>query len=441
MDVPQEIKIDLCEEQYAFAVDPWKYGGFFGEYGNGKTLAAIILANRLSKISKNVGMVLRKTWGDNRDTTLKQFHDFLPSWEQYYRSSEHVHKLPNGSTIYWRGMDRVGRVLQLNNYNLGWFWIEQMEEMWSAEVWNTLEGRLKLTNIELKGFGTANPAGHNWCWQKFISPQSNSIYRYFQPLPRWNKANLPENYYEEKEKNWPPQMVARFLNGKHEGYEGLLYSNFNRRVHIHSYSKDNLQQVQTELCRPGTYWEFQDYGLSDANAMVWLWGWMGSDGILRIIDEFYKKGCKPDEAGQAVKATRAKWGIEGLIKKTIACPRAFQHEKDGTTPADYFKSEYGIILSQNPVQFEVRYPLAYQKLDDEKIEISENCPNLIAEMESLTWENLKSADDHAVEAFERGVARVFKPVGDITMRKTVDIERHRKRSESFETAGLMQEDF
>jgi len=397
-------RLKLCKEQDEFVFGDWKYGGFFGEFGNGKTTCAILRSERLTvEYPGNVGMVLRKVWSDNRDTTLKQFHEYFPQYEAYYKHSQKVHVFPNGSTIFWRGMDRVGRIQQLNNYNLGWFWLEQAEEL-DSMVWNILEGRLKATTVPLSGFLTANPAGHNWCWKKFVAPSKNDLYKYFQPPARWNAKNLPERYYEEKEENWPSQLVDRYLNGKHEGYEGLIYSCFTERDHVREAPKHEVWE--------GEYYEGQDYGVSDSNPMVWLWLWKAPSGAIYVLDEFYRTKCLPDAAASAVLAKRSVLGIDNYIKGTYGCPRTFQKEKDGKTPADLFKEKWKIHVRPNPVRFEVRFPKVFKAFDTGGLFVSENCPNLISELQGLTWENQNTAADHAIEALERVIDKMEYGAGE-----------------------------
>jgi len=384
---------------------------------------------------RNTGMVLRKTWADNRDTTLKQFHEMFPEWEKYY--TEKTHRLPNGSVIFWRGMDRVGRVKQLLNYNLGWFWLEQMEELFE-EVWNVLEGRLKLNHVKLSGFGTANPAGHNWCYNKFIAPDKIKEYHYFQPPPRWNKLNLPDKYYEEKEKSWPAEMVDRYLNGNHEGYEGLIYSNFNRLNHIArpALTPQDVAMIQRDAKNFGQFYEFQDYGISSTSPMTWYLVWRRPDGKMIILDEFYKYKCMPKEAADWVKTTRIKWDVRDRLIATYGCPRTFQKEKDGTTPAQFFYTNHGINLLPAPCLFETRYPIVYGAFENNQIIINETCTHMIAELEALTWENRGTASDHAIEPLERGLLKVLAmPV------EQIDVQRANRGAAKAITANLMETDF
>ena len=150
-----------------------------------------------------------------------------------------------------------------------------------------------------------------------------------------------------------------------------------------------------------------DYGISQVNPMAWYIVWKRPDGVLWILDEFYKRPCMPKEVAEWVNAQRTIWDSRRKLMGCYGCPRTFQKEKDGRTPAQYLNSDHGIVVSQHPVHFEVRYPIVFQALNDKRIKISEKCTNLIAELQSLTWETKDTGADHAIEALERGAVKAL----------------------------------
>jgi len=380
--------------QDKFVYGNWKYGGYFGEFGNGKTLAGILRSIRLSTIPNNTGIILRKIFADLRDTTLASFHEYFPNLKKFYNETKHAHIFPNGAIIRWRGIDRIGTIERLKNYDIGWFWIEQAEEV-LEEAWHILCGRLK-KNVKLQsGWITANPAGHNWCWKLFIGPYKNKEYEYFQPPARWNAPNLPKGYYEEKERMWPKAMVDRFLNGLHEGYEGLIYDCFSTEKHVKIINMNgNVDKV----------FEAQDYGISNTSPMVWLWVAKLKDNTYYVFDEYYKYNAKLREVSSFISAKRLTMQFQ--IMATYGCPRTFHKEKDGLSPADYFRKNYGIIIRPYYVNFEVRYPILYNLFKANRLFISPKCTNLINEISKYVWENYEKNDFHAIEALERLCAKL-----------------------------------
>ena len=219
----------------------------------------------------NLGLVVRKTFTDLRDSTIKDFtlYTGIP-----VPTSKDV-MLDNGSQIMFRHLDELAGIMQ--NVNLGWFFIEQAEEFDSPEEFDNLDGRLRrvLTpsaeiqdklialgvidsfiddfsalekeermviesavisqlGIPLRqGFAIANTKGHNWIWrrwknrggeecvidEKFIvkSRDSGRIYDYggYASLSEAttfdNADNLPADFLAslEKKKKTAPALYNR----------------------------------------------------------------------------------------------------------------------------------------------------------------------------------------------------------------------------------------
>lgn len=131
-------------------------------WGTGKTMCGILKAMNLSiTYPGNLGLVVRQNFTDLKDSTMKDFHKYTGI---KVPSSKDV-KLPNNSEIMFRHMDELSGVVQ--NVNLGWFFIEQMEEFDTAFEFDLLDGRLRRENCFRQGFGIANTNGHNWVWRRW----------------------------------------------------------------------------------------------------------------------------------------------------------------------------------------------------------------------------------------------------------------------------------
>jgi hypothetical protein len=131
-------------------------------WGTGKTMCLILKAMDLSiRYPNNLGLIVRKNFTDLKDSTMKDFHRYtgikVPTSKDVL--------LPNGSEIMFRHMDELSGVVQ--NVNLGFFAIEQMEEFDTAEEFDLLDGRLRREGCFRQGFGIANTNGHNWVWRKW----------------------------------------------------------------------------------------------------------------------------------------------------------------------------------------------------------------------------------------------------------------------------------
>lgn len=125
--------------QWDFVYSKARHPGFVGGWNTGKTLCAISRSRIYSKgIPENLGIIFRKTARSLTDSTLKDFERYTGLKVNSNRN--HVDK--NGSVTMFRHIDEIGSINQ-QNINLGWFYIEQGEELENNEAFFMLFGRLR----------------------------------------------------------------------------------------------------------------------------------------------------------------------------------------------------------------------------------------------------------------------------------------------------------
>lgn len=158
---PEDKVFELIPAQDGFIYGPARYACYKAAWGTGKTAAGITKALNLSDAyDNNLGVVFRKEFTDLRDSTIKDFELYSGL---KVNSSREV-QMDNGSTIMFRHIEELNN---LQNINLGWFWIEQAEELETDDQFFTLFGRLRRAGIPQFGFLTANANGHNWIYKLF----------------------------------------------------------------------------------------------------------------------------------------------------------------------------------------------------------------------------------------------------------------------------------
>ncbi len=156
---PEDTVVELLPYQDDFIFSPAPYPAAVTAWGTGKTFAGVVKAMDLSQQNPgNLGYVLRKEFTDLRDSTCRDFEDYTGLKINSARNVD----LPNGSSIMFRHLEEMNN---LQNVNLGWFWIEQAEELDSDDQYFTLFGRLRRKAMPHTGFVTANTKGHNWIWR------------------------------------------------------------------------------------------------------------------------------------------------------------------------------------------------------------------------------------------------------------------------------------
>lgn len=206
--------------------------GFVAAWGTGKSRLAIQKCVRLSeKYPKNLIMIMRKEFTDLKDSTIQDYEKYTG---QKVNSGRNV-VFPNGSIIMFRHLEEMGGN-NLQNVNLGAFWIEQAEELETIEPFNKLLGRLRRSGIGLRqGMITANTKGHNWIWK--LWKQGDGIDEMIAGLAAAgrkvtrenlislseattfdNQANLPDDFFIRLEliKATQPAVYRRYVMNSYE---------------------------------------------------------------------------------------------------------------------------------------------------------------------------------------------------------------------------------
>lgn len=177
----------LLPSQKEFLYAPERFATIAGGYASGKTRIAVTKGIVLSAaLPGNDGMFLCFRGTDVDVRLIPMFFELCPeSWIRSYNKKDRVVVLRNGSVIRFQHLHDAASSTKTRRIgaNLGWFCIDQMEEC-QEEHWNAMISRLRLPRALRKfGFGTINPNGHDWIWQKFFQG--------VQPWPKDGKTVLP----------------------------------------------------------------------------------------------------------------------------------------------------------------------------------------------------------------------------------------------------------
>jgi hypothetical protein len=212
-----EIKLKNYQDNFVF--NPAQYPAMVSGWATGKTMSGIFRAMIYSElIPYNLGIIFRKEYTDLRDSTLKDFQQYTGRKANSHRDVD----LDNGSSIMFRHLQELNKA-NLQNINLGWFFIEQAEELPTDEEFFLLWGRLRrkiepsLEFIKYKlpirsGFITGNVKGDNWIrhlWK--YNPEKD--FKLIEAKTFDNADNLPIDYLEnlEKLKSLKPDIYKRFV--------------------------------------------------------------------------------------------------------------------------------------------------------------------------------------------------------------------------------------
>ena len=400
-------KFDFNENQKSFLKCEDQVIAFFGGIGNGKTFAGI--AKALMRVINpdnppQLGMIARQTYPELRDSTQRTFFELchlmgmLPEVHYEYRKQENRVKFLNGHEIIFRSLDDPAKLLSIN---LGWFYIDQAEEV-SEEVFLTLLGRLRAV-ADPQCWITGNPLGHNWIWHRFIhDPVPGNII--FNAKTEENIHNLPEGYVDSLKNNYNEIWINRYLYGSWDAFEGQIYPDFEPSIHV-----KNHFTVAPEWRR----FIGIDHGRTNPTAV--LWGAVDQDDILYIYREHYEAGQDVDYHARAIQAHLN----EGRYETYVIDPSTGAGKKDDpeTIGNRYRQLKIPVINANNDVQGGIDKVTEYFKHG--KIFIHKSCENLIRELINYQWEQPSASrielnqperplkkDDHSCDALKYLVGEV-----------------------------------
>lgn len=285
-----EIKYDPMPKQREFHGNNAKHRFFGGGFGNGKTSAGCAEAFFLAmEYPGCTGLIARKTLPEIKATTLQTFlhgggGDPRTDWpgvpEELIRSHNKSDKkitLINGSIIHYWPLDDPDK---LTNLNLGWFLIDQAEEI-SEDMFMMLIGRLRELKGPRKSIVLFNPNGHDWIWRRNV--YLTDAYRDHALIhaKTSDNFNLPSDYVAQFA-DYPEAWRKRFFEGSFDVFTGQIWPEYDPELH-------EINPVPLE-----PWWEYAesiDHGRRAPTAVLWgaYFSKYGHNYCF-IIDEHYKAG-------------------------------------------------------------------------------------------------------------------------------------------------------
>lgn len=338
---PVEVKLNykpLPKQEEFHALDA-KYRFFVGGWGNGKSSAGCAEAFALAmEYPGSTGLIARKTRPELKATTEHQFFhggggnpqtDWTGCPEEVIRKhnrSDNFLEFINGSIIHFWPMDDPDK---LSNLNLGWFLIDQAEEV-AEEMFQMLQGRLRQRQAPRCGLVLANPNGHDWIWRRCVYlkyPDHKMVHAKTTDNP-----NLPKDYVDSL-LEMPDAWVKRFVEGSFDVFSGQIFPEYDDDVH-------SISPFPIPEWYEGA--ESIDHGRRNPTAI--LWGKFDDKGNAFIVDEHYKSGRLVSFHANAILDRRPQWGVPMFT--VIDASAAQQDPNTGRSVIDeYF--DHGIQVIQS----------------------------------------------------------------------------------------------
>jgi hypothetical protein len=403
-----------------------KFRAFGGGFGNGKTSAGCVEALSLAlEYPGSLGLIMRKTRPELRATTQHVFFsggggdpesgDFTGVPQELIRKfnkTDNRLELINGSIIYFWPLDDASK---LTNINLGWFLIDQAEEI-PEDMFQMLQGRLRQRKAPRKGMILFNPEGHNWIWRRWVHleyPDHELIHAKTTDNP-----NLPADYIDTLMK-YPEAWRKRFMEGSFDVFTGQIWPDF--EYDTHTVAPFVIPQWYEKI-------ECIDHGRRNPTAVLWLA--FDDLGNCFVVDEHYEAGQLVGHHAKAINRKREEtWGTPNY--SVIDASAAAQDPNTGRSVIDEYwdygistiPSDRHVIARINRVAEWLRPdPLHPHPITGEtrpegwpRLYIFRNCFNLIEHVPQYQWkpkpptyqedpkEKPLEKDDHDVDALGYGL--------------------------------------
>jgi len=242
-----------------FHESPAQHRAIVGPVGSGKTVAAtmevcyylpVFLAAQYN-IKKTRWAIIRNSYPELRDTTMRSVKDWFPDCEHKVQANEFYYVLPGGIKVelWFRSCDRPEDVKKFRSMELTGVWFEESIEI-KEEVKLLIDTRLKRLppacpvkfSIETTNPpDIENPLYYKYKWHTLPPgpmPEKEPLANhegFWQP-PDENLVNLDKNYYMNLRERYRdnPDWVDMYIEGK-PGLMAtgrLVFNNFKREAHV-----------------------------------------------------------------------------------------------------------------------------------------------------------------------------------------------------------------
>jgi len=373
------VDLELFGTQAEFVLCQDRFPAFIGGIGSGKSYGGAV-KSLLHCNEPTVGLVIAPTYPMLRDATFRSFQDVCDKAMRSYSKSDNIAYVGKAEVLF-RSSDNPER---LRGPNIDWAWIDEAA-LCPPQTWEIVIGRLR-------GHGKAGP-----CWLTSTPKGRNWVYKILDQLTVFkartrDNPHLAGEFVDSLERAYTGLFARQELEGEFVGFEGLVYEEFNREVHVQDRGGPWRETILA--CDEGY-----------TNPAVILVIGIDSDGRAHVIDEFYRRRVLQAEVVAEAKRLAYQHSADYLFVDPSAAGLIADMQFAGlaANPANNAVMD-GIQL--------VKAALAVQGDGLPRLTVSPHCANLIAEFESYCWRESKSGlrdepvkeNDHALDALRYGLA-------------------------------------
>lgn len=385
--------IELYKAQYDFVSCPERFTAFIAGIGAGKTLAGAVKALYWLAQHKGLGLIVAPTYPMLRDATLRTFLEVAGSEVvAKFHKGEMLIRCVNGSEILFRSADNPDR---LRGPNVSWAWIDEAA-LCPTKTWEIVIGRLREKGRAGPCWITTTPKGRNWLYeqvgQMVVFRASTKDNPYLDP-----------GFVASLEASYTGKFAQQELHGEFVAFEGLVYEEFDRSVHVAERTGPWAQVVAGV-----------DEGYT--NPAVILVVVLDNDGRAHVVEEFYQRRVLQGDVVAEAKRLAQQHNISTFYADPSAAGLIAEMRAEGLS---VLAADHAVM----PGIQRVKAHLAVAGDGRPRLTVAPSCVNTIAEFESYSWKEGRQGmkdepekmNDHAMDALRYALMGAAQGARIVTM--------------------------
>ena len=373
-------------------INNWEYKNYFlvGGYGSSKSYHVVskIMLKLLQE--KRKCLVVREVFDTHRDSTYSLFMEIAEKMgidtDKCFKTSPLSAKLPNGSTIIFKGMDKPAKLKSINDVSI--IWLEECSEV-KYEGYKELLGRLRHMKVSNHIICSTNPIDEgNWTYKHFFKDEENEkivldddiLYSdrivikdntYYHHSTCDDNYYLPSDYREELDrmKEYDPDLYRVARLGRY-GVNGIkVLPQF--EVISEADVIDRISNISSRF-----YFYGMDFGFETSYNALLSVVVDDKNKDLYIFDEYYKNKMTDDKTAIEIASYKDK-----LITADSAEPKTIKYYQQQGFKMRKCKKFAGSRLQNTKKIKRFRH-----------IYCSDKCKNTIRELKNLTYAKKKNGE-------------------------------------------------
>lgn len=210
--------------------------GYIGGFGSGKSYALCAKAILLGLQNPGtMAMVAEPSFPMIRTVFIPAMDDALDRWDIDYEfrvspQPEYLLKLPNGTVkLLCQSADNWQRVRGQNISFCLWDEADTLPADTAQKAGEMFLARMRVGKVNQLAIAST-PEGFRYCYRTFEETKSEE--KRLIRVKTLDNPHLPEGFVESLERNYPPQLIAAYLNGDFVNLASCsLYPDFDRSRH------------------------------------------------------------------------------------------------------------------------------------------------------------------------------------------------------------------